>query len=46
MPCAFEGCERHIGSASACLEELSPGQVLVAVDLALAANRAARTNAS
>lgn len=41
MPCTFEGCERHIDSASACLEELSPQQVLSAVDSALAAPRAA-----
>ena len=36
LPCTFEGCERHIASASVCLEELSAGQVLAAVDQALA----------
>jgi heptosyltransferase-3 len=36
LPCTFEGCERHIGSASICLEELSSEQVLQAVDQALA----------
>lgn len=36
LPCTFEGCERHIGSASVCLEELSAEQVLLAVDQALA----------
>jgi len=35
LPCTFEGCERHIDSASRCLEELSASQVLVAVDQAL-----------
>jgi heptosyltransferase-3 len=35
LPCTFEGCERHIGSASICLEELSADQVLMAVDQAL-----------
>ncbi|MGC2823116.1 MAG: glycosyltransferase family 9 protein [Pseudolabrys sp.] len=36
MPCTFEGCERHIGSRSACLDELMPTQVLAAIDQALA----------
>jgi heptosyltransferase-3 len=36
LPCTFEGCERHIASASVCLEELGAGQVLAAVDQALA----------
>jgi heptosyltransferase-3 len=36
LPCTFEGCERHIGSASVCLDELSAEQVLAAVDRALA----------
>ncbi len=35
LPCTFEGCERHIDSASVCLEELSAEQVLAAVDQAL-----------
>jgi heptosyltransferase III len=37
LPCQQEGCERHIGSFSACLDELSLGQVLQAVDQALEA---------
>ena len=28
MPCTFEGCERNIRSRSACLDELTPDQVL------------------
>ena len=36
LPCTFEGCERHIDSASVCLEELTAEQVLAAVDQALA----------
>jgi heptosyltransferase-3 len=36
MPCTFEGCERRIGSRSACLDELAPKQVLAAIDQALA----------
>jgi heptosyltransferase-3 len=36
LPCTFEGCERHIGSRSACLDELKPEQVIAAVDRALA----------
>ncbi|MBX9842613.1 MAG: glycosyltransferase family 9 protein [Xanthobacteraceae bacterium] len=36
LPCTFEGCERHIDSASVCLEELAAEQVLAAVDQALA----------
>jgi len=36
LPCTFEGCERHIGSRSACLDELKPEQVMAAVDRALA----------
>ena len=36
LPCTFEGCERHIDSASICLEELRTEQVLAAVDQALA----------
>jgi heptosyltransferase III len=38
LPCTFEGCERHIHSASACLEELTAQQVLAAVDRALRAS--------
>ena len=36
MPCTLEGCERNIHSRSACLDELKPGQVIAAVDQALA----------
>jgi heptosyltransferase III len=46
LPCGFEGCERHIGSASACLEELRPEQVLAAADQALAWKPLARASAS
>jgi heptosyltransferase-3 len=36
MPCTFEGCERHVRSRSACLDELKPAQVLTAIGQALA----------
>jgi lipopolysaccharide heptosyltransferase III len=36
MPCTLEGCERHIRSRSACLDELMPAQALAAIDQALA----------
>jgi heptosyltransferase-3 len=39
LPCTFEGCERHIESASVCLGELSAAQVLAAADQALAKPR-------
>jgi heptosyltransferase-3 len=42
LPCQNEGCERRIDSHSRCLDELSPRQVLAAVDQALASARAAR----
>ena len=35
LPCQLEGCERHVGSASVCLQELAPEQVLAGIDLAL-----------
>jgi heptosyltransferase-3 len=35
LPCQLEGCERHIESRSACLDELAPSQVLAAVDAAM-----------
>lgn len=41
VPCTFEGCERRIDSYSTCLDELAPGQVLAAVDKALASSKAA-----
>jgi heptosyltransferase-3 len=34
-PCQREGCERHLDSASACLDKLSVDEVLAAVDQAL-----------
>jgi heptosyltransferase III len=34
-PCQLEGCERRLDSYSACLDELSPHQVIAAVDRAL-----------
>ena len=40
MPCQLEGCERRIGSYSACLDEMTPQHVIAAVELALA-NKAA-----
>jgi len=39
LPCAFEGCERHIASESICLQELQSEQVLAAADQALAQGR-------
>jgi heptosyltransferase-3 len=44
LPCTLEGCERHIDSASACLEELPADQVLAAVDQALASIRKERVD--
>jgi heptosyltransferase III len=41
LPCQNEGCERRIDSYSRCLDQLSPRQVLAAVDQALASARAA-----
>jgi heptosyltransferase-3 len=35
LPCQNEGCERHLTSFSRCLDELTPAQVLSAVDEAL-----------
>jgi heptosyltransferase-3 len=35
MPCQLEGCERRLGSHSACLDELSPVRVIQAVEQAL-----------
>jgi heptosyltransferase-3 len=34
-PCQKEGCERHLDSHAACLDELSVAEVLAAVDQAL-----------
>jgi len=41
MPCDLLGCERHIESFSACLDELAVSQVLAAVDRALGFKKAA-----
>jgi heptosyltransferase-3 len=38
-PCQLEGCERRLGSYSACLNELEPEQVIGAVERALHAAR-------
>ena len=46
MPCMLEGCERHIESASTCLQELTAEQVLTAVDQALASGRQPRAGAA
>jgi heptosyltransferase-3 len=35
LPCQQEGCDRHLQSRAWCLEELTPQQVLIAVDQAL-----------
>jgi heptosyltransferase-3 len=35
LPCQLEGCERRLDSDSQCLNELSPQQVIAAVDQAL-----------
>ena len=36
LPCQQEGCDRHLQSRAQCLDELTPQQVLAAVDQALA----------
>jgi heptosyltransferase-3 len=41
LPCQLEGCERRLDSFSRCLDELTPAQVISAVDQALAVRRAA-----
>jgi heptosyltransferase-3 len=38
-PCQLEGCERRLDSYSACLDELTAGQVIEAVDQALRSKR-------
>ncbi len=38
-PCQLEGCERRLDSYSACLDELSAGQVIDAVDQVLRSKR-------
>jgi heptosyltransferase III len=35
LPCEKLGCEGHLGSFSRCLDELTSGQVLAAIDQAL-----------
>jgi heptosyltransferase-3 len=44
-PCQLEGCERRLGSYSACLDALSSRQVMVAVDEALTVQAALRPDA-
>jgi heptosyltransferase-3 len=41
LPCQQEGCDRRLDSASQCLDELSLGSVVAAVDCALAAGEQA-----
>ncbi len=41
LPCQLEGCERRLDSHSQCLDELSAGQVVSAVDEALTKRQAA-----
>jgi len=41
LPCQLEGCERRLDSRSQCLDELTVGQVVAAVDQALAMRQAA-----
>jgi heptosyltransferase III len=41
LPCQLEGCDRRLDSHSQCLDELSAGQVMSAVDQALAMRAAA-----
>jgi heptosyltransferase-3 len=36
VPCLLEGCDRHLASRSACLDELPAQRVIAAVDAALA----------
>jgi heptosyltransferase III len=36
LPCERVGCQHHVDSFSRCLDELAPGEVLAAVDAALA----------
>jgi heptosyltransferase III len=43
VPCQREGCERHVGSHSVCLDELSPQPVIAAVDDALSAGQRANS---
>lgn len=39
VPCREEGCDRHVGSASRCLQELPADRVIAAVEAALATTR-------
>jgi heptosyltransferase-3 len=39
LPCQQEGCDRHLHSRAQCLDELTPQQVLIAVDQALGGTR-------
>jgi heptosyltransferase-3 len=40
LPCQQEGCDRHLTSRAQCLDELTPAQVLAAVDQAMTAGSA------
>lgn len=40
LPCQQEGCDRHLTSRAKCLDELTPAQVLAAVDQAMTAGAA------
>ncbi len=43
LPCQLEGCERGLDSHSSCLDELNPGEVIAAVQLALKGGAALRS---
>ena len=45
LPCQEEGCERRLDSYSRCLDELTPAQVVAAVDEALAGSLTGGANA-
>ena len=40
VPCLLEGCERHVGSYSDCLQTLAPGTVIAAAERMLAESAA------
>jgi heptosyltransferase-3 len=45
LPCQQEGCERHLESFSRCLDELTPAQVMMAAEQAMAPARASGATA-
>ena len=45
IPCLQEGCERHLGSGSDCLDQLTAARVVAAVDQLLVAEGAGRAPA-